>query len=227
MQPGALAARQSGLLRQQRATVAMESDCGRFRASLSSGQAVLLGAERRGAGNIVAGFADSVAHGFLLKLSIACPSQRWSSSVHCIHGGLEWVATRLVLVYSKCCGTARDWVTATISARDSKYRFRTHILDNGRSGYAARPTAEIFSRLWVTGCIYHAVALRHMRRRQMRAMVALRTVWLVLHYTCAIRLAPSAGFAPCDSRGISPVHPHVHLISIETVYCSHFGMRMP
>jgi len=75
-------------------------------------------------------------------------------------------------------------------------------------------------------CIYHAVALRHMRRRQMRAMVALRSVWLVLHYTCAIRLAPSAGFAPCDSRGISSVHPHVHLISIETVYCSHFCMRM-
>ena len=36
----------------------------------------------------------------------------------------------------------------------------------------------------------------------------------------------SAGFAPCDSRGISSVHPHVHLISIETVYCSHFCMRM-
>jgi hypothetical protein len=121
MQPGALSARQSGLLRQQRVTVTMESDCGRFRASLSSGQAVLLGAKRRGAGNIVAGYADSVAHGFLLKLSIACPSQRSSSVVHCIHGGLEWVATWLVLAYIMCCGTARDCVTATISARDSKY----------------------------------------------------------------------------------------------------------
>ena len=55
MQPGALSARQSGLLRQQRVTVAMESDSGQFRASLSSGQAVLRGAKRRGAGNIVAG----------------------------------------------------------------------------------------------------------------------------------------------------------------------------
>ena len=149
MQPGALAARQSGLLQQhwQRATVTMESDCGRFRASLSSGQAVLLGAKRRGAGNIVAGYADSVAHGFLLKLSIACPSQRSSSSVHCIHGGLEWVATWLVLVYIMCCGTARDCVTATISARDSKYRFRTHIPLVDR-GTPPGPTAEIFRRLW-------------------------------------------------------------------------------
>ncbi len=147
MQPGALSARQLGLLRQQRVTVAMESDCGRFRASLSSGQAVLLGAKRRGAGNIVAGHADSVAHGFLLKLSIACPSQRSSSSVHCIHGGLEWVATWLVLVYIMCCGTARDCVTATISARDSKYRFRTHIPLVDR-GTPPGPTSEIFRRLW-------------------------------------------------------------------------------
>ena len=179
----------------------MESDCVRFRASLSSGQAVLLGAKRRGAGNIVAGFADSVAHGFLLKLSIACPSQRSSSSVHCIHGGLEWVATWLVLAYIMCCGTARDCVTATISARDSKYRFRTHIPLVDR-GTPPGPTAEIFRRLWTGTCIYHAVALRHMRRRQMRAMVALRSVWLVLHNTSAIRLAHSAGFAPCDSRGL-------------------------
>jgi hypothetical protein len=40
------------------------------------------------AGN-VAGYADSVAFGFLLKLSIVCPSQRWFSSVHCIHGSFE------------------------------------------------------------------------------------------------------------------------------------------
>ena len=157
--------------------------------------------------------------------SHAARNDRPPHCTHCIHGGLAWVATWLVLVYIMCCGTARDCVTATISARDSKYRFRTHIPLVDR-GTPPGPTAEIFRRLWTGTCIYHAVALRHMRRRQMRAMVALRSVWLVLHYTCAIRLAPSAGFAPCDLRGISPVHPHVHLISIETVYCSHFCMRM-
>ena len=204
MQPGALSARQSGLLRQQRATVAMESDCGRFRASLSSGQAVLLGAKRRGAGNIVAGYADSVAHGFLLKLSIACPSQRSSSSVHCIHGGLEWVATWLVLVYSKCCGTARDWVTATISARDSKYGFHTHILanDSGQWSIGVRRQApqRKYSEGYGTGMhipccsiTAHAAASNARRgsfaQRLARSSLHMRHPPRTLCRLCAMRLA--------------------------------------
>jgi hypothetical protein len=73
---------------------------------------------------------------------------------HCIHGGLEWVATWLVLAYIMCCGTARGCVTATISARDSKYRFRTHIPLVDR-GTPPGPTAEILPCCSITA---HAAA---------------------------------------------------------------------
>ena len=135
---------------------------------------------------------------------------------HCIHGGLEWVATWLVLAYIMCCGTARGCVTATISARDSKYRFRTHIPLVDR-GTPPGPTAEILPCCSITA---HAAAsnARH-------GSFAQRLARSSLHMRHPPRTT-SAGFAPCDSRGISSVHPHVHLISIETVYCSHFCMRM-
>jgi hypothetical protein len=111
---------------------------------------------------------------------------------------LEWVATWLVPVYSKCCGTARDCVTATTSARDSKYRFITHIPMVDR-GTPPGPRRE-YSDLHIPCCSISTA--HHDARRQMRGIVALRSVWLVLRYTCAaaIRLAPAAGFAPCDSR---------------------------